>query len=262
MSDKDESLVLKPREFYDVAKLQLESEFERFLEHPLTQAMEAFTGALALGARQLGISAGRMAQAILKGQMYEQLAEEWRGLREAGKIPDNLGETKHGLYTWAELMKIIDDECPDGERLDALKAAFYAVNRINESDTDKIVEYQLWQISKELRSGDILLLRSMYTRLNMAPGNHARDWAMQMAQLSGLAIPELLERYEKRFIDLLLMTPRSKVGGDIQLGYDASGIDTRNNRLTQLGVRFCRNIEIYKIDLEGALKAQQIMKCS
>jgi len=55
--------------------------------------------------------------------MYEQCADEWRTLREGGKIPENLGETKHGLYTWAELMKIIDDECPDGEKLDALKAA-------------------------------------------------------------------------------------------------------------------------------------------
>lgn len=131
MSEENESVVLKPREPYDIAKLQLESEFERFLEHPCTQALEAITGALALGARQLGVAAGRMAQAILKGQMYEQLAEEWRNLREAGKLPDNLGETKHGLYTWAELMKIIDDECPDSEKLDALKAAFYAVNKIN-----------------------------------------------------------------------------------------------------------------------------------
>jgi hypothetical protein len=45
----------------------------------------------------MGVAAGRMAQAILKGQMYEQLAEEWRCLREAGKLPENLGETKHGL---------------------------------------------------------------------------------------------------------------------------------------------------------------------
>src|SRR5207249_885449 len=116
----------------------------------LTQALEAVTGAFALGAKQLGVAAGRMAQAILKGKMYEQWAEELRVLREAGKIPDNLGETKHGLYTWAELVKIIDDDCPDSERLEALKAAFYAVNAINKSDADQIVSYQLWQIAKEL----------------------------------------------------------------------------------------------------------------
>ena len=126
----DESIVQKPREVFNIASLSLESEFERFLEHPVTAALETFTGALALGAKHSGTAAGRMAQAILKGQMYSQFAEELRTLREAGKIPDNLGETKNGLYTWAELMKIIDDECPDLERLDALKAAFYAVNRV------------------------------------------------------------------------------------------------------------------------------------
>lgn len=250
----DESLVTRPSAPYDIAKLQLETEFERFLEHPLTQALEGITGALALGAKHLGVAAGRMAQAIVKGQMYEQFAEEMRTLREAGKLPENLGRAKHGLYTWAELMKIIDDECPDEERLEALKAAFYAVNRITDDDRVRIVEYQLWQLTKELRSGDILVLRSLYTRLNIAPGNHAREWAINMAQISGLDIPELLERYEKRLIDLLLMTPRFRVAGDAQTGYEESGFNRTNNRLTQLGIRLCQNIDRFKVDLVDAKK--------
>jgi len=229
----DSSIVQRPREYYDVAKLQLQSEFERFLDDPTTQALEAVTGAFALGAKQAFISAGRIAQAILKGRMYEQCADEWRTLREGGKIPENLGETKHGLYTWAELMKIIDDECPDGEKLDALKAAFYAVNKINQTDADQIVEYQLWQIAKELKSGDILLLRSIYVRVNSTMGNHHREWTTNMAKM---------------------LTPRSRVAGDTQQGYEASGINAVNNRLTNLGVRFCRNIELYKIDLDAAAR--------
>ena len=31
-----------------------------------------------------------------------------------------------------------------------LKAAFYNVNKINQTDADQIVSYQLWQIAKEL----------------------------------------------------------------------------------------------------------------
>jgi hypothetical protein len=65
----------------------------------------------------------QLAQAIIKGKMHEQLAEEWKTLREAGKIPEGVSETEHGLYTCAELMKIIDDECPDEERLEALGRA-------------------------------------------------------------------------------------------------------------------------------------------
>jgi hypothetical protein len=255
MSEEDVSIVQIPREPYDIAKLQLETEFDRFLEHPCSQALEAITGAFALGTRQLGVAAGRMAQAILKGQMYSQLAEEWRILRKAGKIADNLGETKYGLYTWAELMKLIDDECPDSERLDALKAAFYSINKINVSDADQIVAYQLWQISKELRSGDILLLRSIYAQINRAPDAQYRVWATHMAKVSGLEILELLERHEKHLTDMLLMSPRYQVTGDIQHGI-ASGINSQNNRLSQLGFRFCKNIETYKIDLDDARKTK------
>jgi hypothetical protein len=242
----------KPPEPYDIAKLQLESEFEKFLEHPLGPALEAVTGAFAVGARHFGVSAGRMAQAILKGQMYEQFAYEMRTLREAGKLPKNPGATKHEIFTWAELMKIIDDECPDEERLDALKAAFYAVNKIRDGDADQIVSYQLWQITKELRSGDILLLHSMYTRVSSSAGAHARDWVAHMAKISGLVIPELVERYEKRLTDLLLMTPRVQVADDSRNGYLGSGINSVNNRLTFLGVRLCQNIEGYKIELGNA----------
>ena len=75
-----------------------------------------------------------------------------------------------------------------------------------------------------------------------------------MAKMSGLVISELVERHEKRLTDSLLMTPRHRVAGDTQQGYEASGINTVNNRLTSLGVRLCRNIELYKMDLEAAAR--------
>ena len=253
----DLSVVTKPKELFDIARLLLQTEFERFLDNPVTQALEAVTGAFALGTKQLGVSAGKMAQAIVKGQMYEQLAEEWKTLREAGKIPDNLGETKHGLYTWAELMSIVDEECPDSDKLDALKAAFYAVNKTNQTDSEQIVAYQLWQIAKELKSGDVLLLRAVYGRVSQSPADRAHEWVTRMSEISGLVIPELLKRHETRLTDLLLLTPRVKTQGDMQLGYEGSGINSQNNRLTQLGIHFCRNIETYRIEIEEARRGSE-----
>jgi len=154
-------------------------------------------------------------------------------------------------------MKIIDDDCPDAERLGALKAAFYAVNRVTAGDAQTIVEYQLWQIAKELRSGDILLLRSIYSLVNRAPGSHYKEWVSEMARTSGLQIAELLERHEKRLVDLLLVTPRTIVPEDGQLGYDHSGFDGRNNRLSLLGFRFCKNLETYQADFGAAKESQQ-----
>lgn len=154
MADDDESLVIPPHDYTDIANLQKASVLEEFLEHPLTASLEAITAAFANGGKGLIVSAGRIAQGLVKGQVYEQIAWELRALREEGRLPNNLGETKHGLHTWAELMRIIDDECPDADRLEALKAAFYAVNKVGTADAEKITPFQLWQISKELRWRD------------------------------------------------------------------------------------------------------------
>jgi hypothetical protein len=115
--DQGQSVALLPRDYADIAKLQETSVLDQFLERPLTASLEAITGAFAGGGKGLIVSAGHIAQGLVKGQIYETLAEELRRLREAGKLPPDMGATKHGLYTWAELMAIIDSECPDADRL-------------------------------------------------------------------------------------------------------------------------------------------------
>lgn len=120
------------------------------------------------------------------------------------------------------------------------------------SDADRFVPYQLWQISKELKSGDVLLLRSIYAEMNRASATTHRDWAAHTAKASGF-IPELVERHEKHLTDMLLLTPRHQVTGDVQYGH-MSGISSRNNRLSDLGFRFCKNIETYEVDLGNARK--------
>lgn len=244
MSDSHESIVQVPRNYPDVAGVRLETEFEKFLENPTTQSMEVITGLIALGTRQGLVAVGRIAQAVFKGKMYEQMAEEWRQLRKAGKMPENIGREKRGLYTWAELMKIIDDDCPDEDRLEALKAAFYGVNRVKEGDSEKILEYQLWQITKELTSGDVLLLKAIHERVNTPQGNKANEWEKNIADQTGFGLVELVQRHEKHLVDLLLLTKRG--------GYDNNAISVTNNRLTYLGVQLCKNIEQYRLDLNSS----------
>lgn len=248
MVDENESVLTAPVEHYDIAKLQLETEFEKFLEHPLTQTLEAITGAFAVGVKQLGLATGRMAQAILKGKMYDQCAEEWRTLRNAGKLPDNLGETKRGLPTWAELMRIIDDECPDEEKLEALKSMFYAVNKTNAADWERIQAYQLWNVTKQLTSGELYLLRCVKQEINFLNGASGYNgWASHMAKKTGYTAISLISLHEKRLTELFLLSPRSY--GDL------SGIDNTNGRLTDLGLRLCANIETYEIDLDQARRS-------
>jgi hypothetical protein len=253
--DGSSSIIVKPRDYWDIAKLQDQTAWEEFLENPVTQTLEAITGAFALGVKQGPIAVGRIAQATIQGKMYKQVAEELRTLREAGRIPESLGDVKNGIYTWAELMRTIDEECPDDERLDALKALFYGVVKIGGEDWERIQAYQLWRLAKELNSGDLLVLRVIHDQMNRTPNPNWTTWMAHIATQSGIMYTELLERHEKRLIEVALLTPRFRVGGD-GIGPD-SGIHNTNNRLTQAGVRFCQNLQTYTIDLDAAKKAKR-----
>lgn len=256
MPDDETSIVQSPRDYSEVIEQLDSAKLQGLLEEHLTTLVEMVTGAAASGKMGLLVSVGKGVQGLLKYRNFRQFGEEFRRLRDKERIPGDFAEKKYGFQSWVELMTIIDEECPDEERLEALKAAFYAINKIGQGDADVIVEYQLWQIAKELNSGDIILLRSMYMHVNNRFGDTRPAWLANMTKVSGLVIPELLERHEKRLTDMLLMTGRTAVGADLQHGH-LSGIDVRNNRLSQLGIRFCKNIETYKIDLASATDSKQ-----
>ena len=117
---------------------------------------------LAEGPKQLAVYGGKIAQAALKGHLFEEVAREVNRLREKGKIDENFGETKYGYQSWVQLLTIIDNECPDPDRLEALKAMFFSVNRVNAADWEKVLAYQLFQIAKEVTSSQLLLMKACY----------------------------------------------------------------------------------------------------
>jgi hypothetical protein len=235
--DNDESLILPPRDYSDIVKLQEPNVLDQFLEHPTTAALEMITGAFAGGGKGPMVSAGRIAQGLVKGQMYDVLADEIRRLREAGKLPDDLGSTKHGLHTWAELCAIIDDECPDADRLEALKAAFYAVNRLNQEDKDRNLAYQLWQVAKKLESADVILLKTMVEKEQLLVGVVGMAWANRAADFAGLQ-SELIRNSIEHLAKLRVV--------------GASENTFSQAALNNLGQRMVQNIKTYEVDLDAA----------
>lgn len=236
MPEDDQSLVLPPRKDYDIVKLQEPTVLEEFLEHPLTASLEAITGAFANGSKGLMVSAGRIAQGLVRGQIYEGLAYEWRRLREAGKLPDNLGETKHGLHTWAELMKIIDDECPDADRLQALKAAFYAVNKMNASDKERISAYQIWHIAKRMTSGEVILLKTVYDQSHRMHDGQNAQFEKVLAEETGFGNLELLHLHGVKLSESALVSGHGFL-------------------ITTLGKKLIEMIRNYDLDLQSATSA-------
>lgn len=243
---EDPSLVVKRRNYADVIKLQEVGALEEFLERPLTAIAEVITGALGEGAKGSWLAGGRIVQSILKGKILQQFASEFKNFREKGRIPDDFADRKYGFQTWVELMKLLDEELPDPDRLEALKAMFFAVNKANVTDGEQVAAYQMWQVAKSLNSGELFLLKLVYEQrasYQTDTSNSYPSWENEMARASGHSVAGLIGLNEKKLVDLGLLTPRQWA--------DGSGINPTNARLTGFGTAFCDNIEKYNIEVKS-----------
>ena len=238
---KDITAIISKRDYSDVVKFQDPGVIDSFLQEPATFVMEIITGLMIDGKKGALVTGSRLAQGAFKARLFQQFSIEVQRLRESGKIPEDFAEKKYGYKTWVDMLKIIDEELPDEEKLEALKAMFFAVNKVNASDSEKVVAYQLWQITKQLDSGELLLLKAAYENKNRfgSENKSALEWENQMATTSGLAINGMVPMYEKRLVELLLMTPRTNAGNSIL---------PMNARLTYLGTKLCTNIETYILE--------------
>lgn len=243
------SVVLKRRDpLGDAILPQNADELAKFMDQPLSAIAESITGALAAGPQHWTVMTGRIVQAMLKGKLLQQVSREIKALRDSGKIPDDFADRKYGFQSWVELLQIIDEESPDQDRLEALKAMFYSVNKVNATDTEQIANYLLFQTAKKLTSGELLVLKTIYR--DFRSGNFSRGnsiplytWAYRIAGNSGHQLTALVIRDQSALVDQglvsrLLNNPPNEVV-----------VEADTARLTDLGVRFCENIQTYKIDV-------------
>jgi len=238
------SIVTKPRDYSDIVQLL---DPDVLGKSSFSYIAELITGYLAVGNAGMFVASGRLVQAVLKGKLFQQWGNEFKKLRDAGKIPDDFGEKRYGPKTWEELMRIIDEETPDADRLDALKAMFYEVNKANVSDATRIAAYHLWQIVKSLSSGELLLLKTAFEQRDTyksslpSPGYDSYDyWANCMAQSIGHNMAGLIGVHEKKLTELGLLSQRSE---------NQRGTSPVNARLTDLGIKVCENIKNYQLVL-------------
>ena len=245
----DESLIVKPRDYSDIIKLQEPGVLEEFFDEPLSFIAETVTGALAAGKAGWFLASGRIVQGMLKAKLLQQFSKEVKKFRDAGKIEKDFAETKYGGQTWVELMRIIDEESPDADRLEALKAMFFAINKVGTTDGERIKAYQLWQIAKKLNSGELLLLKTVFEckdayghSVDPQIRNKYPHWRTSMSSVVSHGSEGLIELHQKKPTDFGLLTPITpNIMGDI--------INVRNARLSDLGLAFCANIETYVVEL-------------
>ena len=248
MRHNDLTQIVPKRDYTDIIKMQDPDLIEDFLQEPATIVMELVTGLMAQGKMGALVTGAKLAQGALKARLFKQLSEEIRRLRDAGKIQADFAERKYGSQTWTELLTIIDTECPDADKLVALKAMFFGVNRVNATDAERILAYQLWQITKKLSSGELLVLKAVHETLPGWGAGHTSyvQWSQTIAARLGNVPVALVDVYEKSLVNSMLLSRRQF--------QDDSGIIAHNARFTDLGLLLCKNIETYRTDIATELK--------
>ena len=158
------------------------------------------------------------------------------------KIPEDFAGRPSGYQTWVELLQEIDSSPTDADRLKAMKAMFLAANQTDASSGEGMLAYQLFQIAKQLRSGQLMLLATCYKafRTRNFQSNVAMDatvWISKMANNVGHGLTALLEQDEKTLMEKGLLNRRV---------HDGIQVIEHNARLTDLGMRFCQNLTAYE----------------
>jgi hypothetical protein len=253
MTDDKTSIVQKPREFSgDLLLPENADELAKFMDEPLPAIAEAITGAFAAGPKAWMVMGGRIVQGILKGRLFQQVSREIRELRDKGRIPEDFADEKkykYGFKSWVELFTVIDEETPDADRLEALKAMFYSVNKMNATDGERTVAYQLFQITKKLTSGELLYLRACYDIYKIGDYkkgsglSDSRQWFAKVGNKLGHQVIGLMDRDDLALAEYGLLTPRYHP--------DKSGINENDGHLSQLGIMLCRNVETYRLEASG-----------
>jgi hypothetical protein len=222
---ENESYIVKAPDLGKILRVRNEEALEEFMKAPLAAVAGAVNDIL-LHPTTLASTAIRVAHATLKGQMFQQLASEIRDFQAKGKLTENFAENKNGYNTWVDLLKIIDDESPDEDRLEALKAMFFAANSMNASDGEKFVAYQLFQIAKTLSSNDLAVLMVLWK--NKLAGSSIQN---------DVAFFDAAHRVLEHSVDELILMGYQRLA-EMKLAVHYG--------LTRLGQTFCENIQKYQ----------------
>jgi hypothetical protein len=248
MAEEKETFVVKKRDVADIIQLRDPDALEIFLSDPIPVISRAIIEFMSHGPVALIGPGVRIVQGALRGELFQQAAKEVKDLQEKGKIDKNFEQRKYGFQSWVELLTVIDEDTPDEDRLDAMKAMFYSANRVNATDGDQILGYQLFQIAKRLSSNELLVLKSAYELSRRRPMPSSAgfiDWARGVSGHLGHNVVSLIEHADRALVDNQLLSERTLP--------DRSGILYPDKwRLTDLGIKFCENIERYQTDRKGA----------
>ena len=233
-ADRPGTYVLAARDYGDVVHLENPSVIERILSGTQQEATAYVSDLLRSGISKYIIAGPKVAMAAITVQALNDLWKQVSEWRKAGRIPEDFSGRKRGYQSWVELLREIDSNPTDSDRLDAVKAMFLAVNRPDANDGSQILAYQLFQISKRLTGGDLLVLKAAHGTEG-AGHESAQNWLAKVANFQGHGVSALVEQHERVLVENGLLSPR----------FDQN-LRVNGARLTDLGQAFCRDLQNYE----------------
>lgn len=239
------SYVLVARDYADIAHLENPSVIERVLSRSRSEKVAYVSALITSGVSRLALAGPKVAMAAMAVEALTDFGREVSAWINSGKIPEDFSARPSGYQSWVELLQEIDSNPVDADRLRAMKAMFLAANRINATDGESILAYQLFQIAKSLSSSQLLLLRSVYQGyLEYARGPRTGgsistlQWRELVAHRLGHKLTALIERDESRLVEHGLIAPWIRP--------DELQVPLMDGRMTDAGIRFCQNLETYQ----------------
>jgi hypothetical protein len=221
----------------------------KFLNQPFTKIAEAVTGAISVGQHELLVASGRLVQGALKGNFFKQFGCELDGLMKKGRIAEDYADEKFGFQTFTELLKFIDEEDVDVDRLHAVKAMFYAVNKMGKPPGMEVLNYQLFKLSKKISASQLLLLQVLKKLSNTVDFDDQKNtrircgqWSQIVAKEIGHGIATIVTQDAEVLETLGFLEPKevSDAGRNIFV------IPRLNAGLSDLGMVFCDHLQEYE----------------
>lgn len=247
-SKLEASYVVSDRDYPDIVHLENPNVIDRILSRTRVEAT-AYVGKLLQSAVPRYVSAGpKVALTAVVIEALTDLGKEVSAWIKQGKIPEDFSGRPAGYQTWVDLLQEIDANPVDADRLKAMKAMFLAANTISATDGESILAYQLFQIARNLNSGALLLLKVTYSAylayLNGPRTGGSIDtqqWRAMMAHSLGHELSALVGRDERKLVEYGLIAPWVRT--------DELLVPLIDARMTDLGIKFCRNLESYSLNI-------------
>jgi len=233
-------------EEHNIAKFRRET--QGVLDDTLTSLAEGITGLAATDKKEIALSVGHLLQALRKGLFLSQFAEEWKRLREKGRIKEGYESSEQHVACLQEMLEFLDKDVPDQVTFDFLKKIFFVAATDPDTDRESLLPHEYMRVCRRLSSGEVIVLATAFRVPETDFGGASNDasiWLRMIADRSGLAHTGLVEVHEEELMKKRLLTPR--------VHSDRSGVVVAPHfRLTDLAYGICKYIAKYKeAELEG-----------